>query len=73
MRSAGSSKGGEERLEGIEIIQDPVEIQKLAFSIIQIAIEEILVKYSTANAFQVAKASQARRRRTRSRVSGCDN
>src|SRR5215831_5992487 len=51
MRSAGSSKGGEERLEGIEIIQDPVEIQKLAFSLIQIAIEEILIMYSTANAF----------------------
>jgi two-component system, OmpR family, sensor histidine kinase VicK len=50
MRSAGSSRG-EEGLEGIEIIQDPVEIQKLAFSLIQTAIEEILVMYSTANAF----------------------
>jgi two-component system, OmpR family, sensor histidine kinase VicK len=37
--------------EGIEIIQDPVEIQKLAFSLIQTAIEEILVMYSSANAF----------------------
>jgi two-component system sensor histidine kinase VicK len=50
MRSAGSSMG-EEGLEGIEIIQDPLEIQKLAFSLIQTAIEEILVMYSTANAF----------------------
>jgi two-component system sensor histidine kinase VicK len=37
--------------EGIEIIQDPVEIQKLAFSLVQTAIEEILVMFSTANAF----------------------
>ncbi|MFY9868357.1 MAG: hypothetical protein WAK17_01435, partial [Candidatus Nitrosopolaris sp.] len=37
--------------EGIAIIQDPVEIQKLAFSLIQKAMEEILVMYSTANAF----------------------
>ena len=37
--------------EGIEIIQDPVEIQKLGFSLVQTAIEEILVMYSTANAF----------------------
>jgi two-component system, OmpR family, sensor histidine kinase VicK len=37
--------------EGIEIIQDPVEIQRLAFSLIQKAMEEILVMYSTANAF----------------------
>ena len=37
--------------EGIEIIQDPVEIQKLGFSLIQKATEEILVMYSTANAF----------------------
>ncbi|MGA9153944.1 MAG: HAMP domain-containing sensor histidine kinase, partial [Candidatus Nitrosopolaris sp.] len=37
--------------EGIEIIQDPLEIQKLAFSLIQTAMEEILVMYSTANAF----------------------
>jgi hypothetical protein len=50
MRGAGSSRG-EEGLEGIEIIQDPVEIQKLAFSLIQKAMEEILVMYSTANAF----------------------
>ena len=37
--------------EGIEIIQDPVEIQKLGFSLKQKATEEILVMYSTANAF----------------------
>ena len=37
--------------EGMEIIQDPVEIQKLALSLIQTATEEILVMYSTANAF----------------------
>jgi signal transduction histidine kinase len=37
--------------EGIEIIQDPVEIQKLAFSLTQNATEEILVMFSTANAF----------------------
>ena len=37
--------------EGIEIIQDRVEIQKLAFSLIQSAKEEILVMYSTSNAF----------------------
>jgi signal transduction histidine kinase len=37
--------------EGIEIIQDPVEIQKLGFSLLQIATEEILVIYSTAKAF----------------------
>ncbi|MDQ6668729.1 MAG: ATP-binding protein [Thermoproteota archaeon] len=37
--------------EGIEIIQDAVEIQNLGFSLIQTAIEEILVMYSTANAF----------------------
>src|SRR5215467_5875538 len=37
--------------EGIEIIQDPLEIQKLVFSLIQKANEEILVMYSTANAF----------------------
>ena len=37
--------------EGIEIIQDPMEIQKLAFRLVQTAIEEILVMYSTANAF----------------------
>ena len=37
--------------EGIEIIQDPAEIQKLGFSLIQTAIEEILVMYSTAHAF----------------------
>jgi hypothetical protein len=44
MCSAGSSRG-------IQIIQDPVEIQKLAFSLIQTAMEEILAMYSTANAF----------------------
>jgi signal transduction histidine kinase len=37
--------------EEIEMIQDPVEIQKLAFSLTQTAKEEILVMYSTANAF----------------------
>jgi two-component system, OmpR family, sensor histidine kinase VicK len=37
--------------EGIQIIQDLVEIQKLAFSLIQKAMGEILVMYSTANAF----------------------
>ena len=37
--------------EGIEIIQDPVEIQKLGFSLMQQATKEILVMYSTANAF----------------------
>ena len=37
--------------EGIKIIQDPLEIQNLVFSLIQKANEEILVMYSTANAF----------------------
>ncbi|MGB6527547.1 MAG: ATP-binding protein [Candidatus Nitrosopolaris sp.] len=37
--------------EGIEIIQDPVEIQKIGFSLMQQATKEILVMYSTANAF----------------------
>ena len=37
--------------EGIQIIQDPVETQKLAFSLIQTAKKEILEMYSTANAF----------------------
>ena len=37
--------------EEIQIIQDPVEIQKRAFSLIQTAKEEILVMFSTANAF----------------------
>ena len=37
--------------EEIEIIQDPVQIQKCAFSLIQTAKEEILVMFSTANAF----------------------
>ena len=37
--------------EGIEIIQDPLEIQNLAFILIQTAKEEILVMYSTSNAF----------------------
>jgi signal transduction histidine kinase len=37
--------------EEIEMIQDAVEIQRLAFSLIQTAKEEILVMYSTANAF----------------------
>jgi signal transduction histidine kinase len=37
--------------EGIEIIQDPVEIQKVRFKLVQTAKEEILIMYSTANAF----------------------
>ncbi len=37
--------------EGIEIIRDPQEIQKLAFGLMQKATEEILIMYSTANAF----------------------
>jgi two-component system, OmpR family, sensor histidine kinase VicK len=37
--------------EEIEIVQGPVEIQKRAFSLIQGAKEEILVMFSTANAF----------------------
>jgi K+-sensing histidine kinase KdpD len=37
--------------EGIKILQDPQEIQKLAFDQIQKATEEILIMYSTANAF----------------------
>ena len=37
--------------EEIEMIEDPLEIQKRAFSLIQTAKEEILVMYSTANAF----------------------
>ena len=37
--------------EGIEIIQDSVEVQKLAFSLIQTALKEILVMFPTANAF----------------------
>src|SRR5215469_15817885 len=37
--------------EEIEIIQDPVEVQKLLFNLIQTAKEEILVMCSTANAF----------------------
>jgi signal transduction histidine kinase len=37
--------------ERIEIVHDHVEIQKLVFSLIQTAKEEILVMYSTANAF----------------------
>src|SRR5215831_12106324 len=35
----------------IEIIRDPVEIQELASRLIQRAIEEILIMFSTANAF----------------------
>jgi two-component system, OmpR family, sensor histidine kinase VicK len=37
--------------EGIKILQEPQEIQKLAFDQIQKATEEILIMYSTANAF----------------------
>ena len=49
----GRIKAIEEGLgsEGIEIIQDPMEMQKLAFRLVQTAMEEILVMYSTANAF----------------------
>jgi hypothetical protein len=45
--------------EGIEIIQDPVEIQKLGCGLMQKAIEEILVMYSTANAFHRQEYSGA--------------
>jgi two-component system, OmpR family, sensor histidine kinase VicK len=37
----------------IQIIQDPVEIQKLGFRLIQTATEEILVIHSTTNAFHL--------------------
>jgi two-component system, OmpR family, sensor histidine kinase VicK len=37
--------------EEIEIIQDPFGVQKLVFNLIQTAKEEILVMFSTANAF----------------------
>ncbi|MGC2572803.1 MAG: hypothetical protein WA364_14930 [Candidatus Nitrosopolaris sp.] len=37
--------------EELEMIQDPVEIQRIAFSLIRKAKEEILVIFSTANAF----------------------
>jgi signal transduction histidine kinase len=37
--------------EGIEIMQDPVEVLKLAFRLIQTALKEILLMFSTANAF----------------------
>ena len=37
--------------EGIEIIQNPVEIQKQIFDLVKSAKEEILVLFSTANAF----------------------
>ncbi|MGA9149426.1 MAG: ATP-binding protein [Candidatus Nitrosopolaris sp.] len=37
--------------EGIEIIQDPVEIQEIAFNRIQTAKKEIQIMFSTANAF----------------------
>jgi len=45
--------------EGIEIIQDPVEIQKHGFRLIQQAIKEILVMYSTANAFHRQESAGA--------------
>ncbi|HEX5979059.1 MAG TPA: hypothetical protein VFY68_17385, partial [Nitrososphaeraceae archaeon] len=37
--------------EGIEIIQNPYEIQKLAFELAKLAQEEIRIIFSTANAF----------------------
>ena len=37
--------------EGIEIIQNSAEIQKIIFSLIKSAAEEILVVFSSANAF----------------------
>ena len=37
--------------EGIEILQNPQETQKLAFDLIQKASKEILIMYSTSNAF----------------------
>jgi two-component system, OmpR family, sensor histidine kinase VicK len=37
--------------QGIEIIQDPVEMQELASGLVQTATQEILIIYSTANAF----------------------
>ena len=45
--------------EGIEIIQDPVEIQKSGCGLMQKAIEEILIMYSTANAFHRQEYSGA--------------
>jgi two-component system sensor histidine kinase VicK len=45
--------------EGIEIIQDPVEIQKHGFRLIQQAIKEILVMYSTSNAFHRQESAGA--------------
>jgi len=44
--------------EGIEIIQDPAEVQKLGFNLVQTAIEEILVMYSIANAFHRQEAAR---------------
>src|SRR6478736_1202245 len=43
----------EERIEAdfIEIIRDPYKVQKLAFDLIGGAREEILIIFSTANAF----------------------
>ncbi len=38
-------------LEGIKIIRNPVEVQKLAFDLIKSAKDEILIIFSTANAF----------------------
>jgi two-component system, OmpR family, sensor histidine kinase VicK len=38
-------------LEGIKIIRNPVEVQKLAFDLLKSAEDEILIIFSTANAF----------------------
>ena len=37
--------------EGIEIIQNPAEIQKIIFNLLKSAAEEILIVFATANAF----------------------
>jgi hypothetical protein len=37
--------------EGIEIIQNPAEIQKITFDLVKSAAEEILIVFATANAF----------------------
>jgi two-component system, OmpR family, sensor histidine kinase VicK len=37
--------------EGIDIIQNPYEIQKLAFELVKLAKKEIQIIFSTANAF----------------------
>src|ERR1051326_4603592 len=37
--------------EGIEIIQNPAEIQKITFDLVKSAAEELLIVYASANAF----------------------